>query len=332
MQTFNVIFVPGCVRELRLFVFSLLEHCPRVRFRLVSNNCRPDEQRMLQRLCSNHARLEFLALPVTETASHATAVRHLHERERGDVFAFMDSDIGVTGDFTARLLPLLAENQAVFSGASSWVLPEENIAPREWPHLDGRHAFAHTGLCCGVTYIACYDNRALKQFLNRVGPDAGGRLWEKAHWAQLPSDMQALFAQHDLRKDFYDSCKCLNLALQLQGGGRVRYEPTPEVLHVGGLSLHSLGWRPPEPSLPVHRERARVIDYVSAVFASLFDHQPFPTLPEFQTPHVRDQVAALATQLQTLHARHAAELDDAAPAPSLARRLQVRGARWLQQR
>lgn len=331
MLTINVIFVPGCVRELRLFVFSLLEHCPHARFRLVSNNCHPDEQRMLRRLCANHARLELLAMPGTTTASHGTAVRFLQERERGDVFAFMDSDICVTGDFTARLLPLLGEYQAVFSGASSWVLPEENIAPREWPHLDGRHAYAHTGICCGVTYIACYDNRALRRFLSGADAAARSRLWEKFRWDQLPPEQQALFTQHDLRKDFYDSSKCMNLMLQLQAGCRVRYEATPDVLHVGGLSLHSLGWRPPDLTLPVHRERARVIDYVSALFQSLFDGTPRPALPEFHAPHVTAQVAALAAQLQDLHARHAAELDDAAPTPSLAHRLRVRWQR-LQQR
>ena len=113
---FNIIFTPGTVKYLSLFLWSLLKWSD-CSFRLVSNGCLPPERRYLKKLSRQNPRLEFWAIPTQNSKPHGLALNYLHAMTHSKHFCFMDSDIFATGDFIGPLARHQDQYAGIFSGA-----------------------------------------------------------------------------------------------------------------------------------------------------------------------------------------------------------------------
>jgi len=105
---FNIIFVPGTVRYLRLAVASLL-HFSGYSFRLVANGLGEAERRLLADYCDSSPRLEYFDYPVGRMLDHGTMLNVLFQREASPWFAMADSDIFAVAPFEAGLESALEE-------------------------------------------------------------------------------------------------------------------------------------------------------------------------------------------------------------------------------
>ena len=226
---FNIIFTPGTIKYLQLFVFSQLKwsNCS---FRLVSNSCPPTEVHLLQTLCQMESRLEFLSPPSDTVMSHGQALSFLQTIEQSDYFCFMDSDILATGDFVSELAPHLDRYAGVFSATPMWCRPEEQTLPATYPRMSGWFNRTETGMCLGGTYLAIYKNSVLTSVRQSTGID-----FEQRKWANVPVQYQDWLAEAGLKKRVYDTGKLLNLLLLAQGERLVCVE-SAFLQHVGGFS------------------------------------------------------------------------------------------------
>ena len=80
-MTFQVLFVPGAVRDLRVFLPSLAAWSRGCRFRLISNGCTPEEDRLLQQAARLSPCFEFFRLPGRRAWEHGDALSFLQQRE-----------------------------------------------------------------------------------------------------------------------------------------------------------------------------------------------------------------------------------------------------------
>lgn len=228
---FNIIYTPGTVKYLRLFVLSLLKWSP-CSFRLVANGCSPEEKGLLKSLCLLNPRLQFLALPFAGIVEHSQALAYLQSIEETDYFAYIDSDVLARGDFEAEIAPHLATHSAVFSAPPIWISRKDTILPDGYQIVAGRYAQTETGLCLGSTSFGVYDNHVLSQFTQ----DSGVK-FERYLWKEIPPPHQARLARLGMKKAQYDTGKVLNLLLQEQGQ-QFYYLPGETLIHLGGVSAH----------------------------------------------------------------------------------------------
>ncbi len=304
--TFNIIYTPGTVRYLAFFVRSLLKWSD-CSYRLVANGCLPEEERLLETLCSESPRLQFFRLSPREVLKHAEALNRLQEKETSSHFCFMDSDILATGPFFQEFVPLLREYAAVFSGRAIWASSGEAAPMRHSRKIKGNHSRAG-GFCAGSTFFAVYDNRKLIECIRRTGI-AFDRF---RYWQRVPQAHRPWLVQAGLKKETYDTGKMLNLLLQA-AGEKLVFKDSPTLVHIGGLSKASKGARP-EPTL---RERiARLLDwgnlrslrvkeavsrYFTELLVSLEEGRPLslhsPSAPE----EIRANVRAAARAIVEFH-------------------------------
>lgn len=226
---FNIIFTPGTVKYLQLFVFSLLKWSD-CSFRLVANGCSVEEKGLLENLCQKKSRLKFLALPSDTVMRHGQALSFLQTIEQSDYFCFMDSDILATGDFASELAPHLDRCAGVFSSSPMWCRPEERTLLDTYPRMSGWFNRTETGMCLGGTYLAMYDNSVLTSVRQSTSVD-----FEQRKWANVPVQYQDWLAEVGLTKRVYDTGKLLNLLLLAQGEQLVCVE-SAFLQHIGGFS------------------------------------------------------------------------------------------------
>lgn len=231
---FNILFVPGAVRQLLPFTSSLLQHSDDCRFRLVSNGCTAEEDVALKHLAESSPRFDFYRLPWTDVRPHGEALNKVHGLENSDFFAFLDSDILATGPFLADFEARLTRGAALFSCPPVWSLPGDRRLPDGFRRLPGACHELHDGFTVGTTYFAIYDNRILSECMSRTGIR-----FDQYQWNELPESTQSEFQSHGLERDRYDTGKVLNMLLALHSGD-LHYVDSPHLNHIGGMSARLL--------------------------------------------------------------------------------------------
>ncbi len=334
---FNVVYTPGSVKYLSLFVWSLLENSDAC-FRLVSNGCLPIENQHLLAMCRREARLEFHAIPAKASLPHGQALNYLHALTRTEHFCFLDSDIFATGDFLGRAVPSLADHVAVFSGSPLWIEPAGDVLPAGFPNVNGEFNRTDKGLCLGCTYFAIYDHGALADVMHSTGVG-----FEEARWAEIPEAERREIRALSLERASYDTGKVVNLLLASRGHRMVNLD-IPDLWHVGGTSFQvlydrqpptlrkrlslladALGlkklmvWRarpfrsgaPPSETDRYLTERQRhrdpVREYALTVLDALFRAKPVPPPPATDSALIDQRVAEARDHIVDLFFRHGPE-------------------------
>ncbi len=235
--TFHIIYVPGTVRHLRLFLLSLVEHSVSCRFRLVSNGCSPTEVQMLQRLCRQDDRLELIEVARDRPLPHGRVLTLLQQGESSGTFAFMDSDIFATSEFLSPFLERADDLDAVFSCPPIWSTPEYEVMRPEFGCLAGAYQHLDDGTCVGSSYFAIYDSERLQHCIDETGVT-----FDLYPWSQIPAVVQRELVDQGRQKALYDTGKLLNILLESRGCG-VAHLSLPNLVHVGGISGETLSNR-----------------------------------------------------------------------------------------
>lgn len=337
LLTFNIVYTPGTIKHLQVFVFSLLKWLD-CSFRLVANGCSAEETRMLHALCRNNPRLEFLALPIRGHVRHGKALNYLQALERSDTFCFMDSDIMATGAFLSDLAPYLDQCAGVFSGSPVFCTDDERVLTESFPEIIGLCNRTEEGVCLGSTYLAMYDNMVLTRVMQSTGVG-----FERYSWADVPMQCQNWLAEAGFKKTWYDTGKLLNLVLHGQGE-RLVFIESPSLQHITGMSCFALreirvwrqrsAWRSParwirrglgrfmvamgrkapgtqhtatvdaevtiwETERRVKRQAAS--RYFSELLWSLSENRPPPPVPRMNDPGIEERIGLVAADIAALY-------------------------------
>jgi len=235
MLKFNIIFTPGIVKHLRLFILSLLKS-PSCQFRLVSNFCSNEEDSMLIEFCTIDDRLEFHRLPFKKLVEHSRAITYLLDLDVDEYFCFMDPDIVASGDFMAQFLPYLKDYSGIFSGTAIWLSRAGQILPKSETNMGGRFNCAHNNFCLGSTFFAIYNRNVLHEYLSKESITFNKYL----KWEYIPEKYHSQLISADLKMRRYDTGKVLNILLQLEGEKFI-FEDSSMLYHIGGLSSLTVG-------------------------------------------------------------------------------------------
>ncbi len=232
--TFHVLYTPGTVGLLSPFAESLVRHSP-FRFRLVANGCGPEERAQLDALAATSPRLEALALPTDAPLSHGDAMDWLFARDDDPTFAFLDSDLFAVAPFGDPVREALAQGPTFFACTQPWSTDRDRAVFPGGP-LAGRH-LTTTGRYAGTTFFAVYERAAVERVQRAHGVGFGKYTWE-----ELPASARGRLAETALRHSHYDTAKALNLLIRADGA-RLRYDPLPAIVHLGGVSDRVQGAR-----------------------------------------------------------------------------------------
>jgi hypothetical protein len=315
---FNIAYVPGTVRYLRLLVFSLLKWSD-CSFRLVANACSPQEVRLLRDLCHKSSRLELLAAPSKTVLPYGEMLNYLHSLEHSDYFCFLDSDILATGDFVSEMLPYLGRYAAVFSASPIWCADEPPVVPADLARIPGYINQTAEGLCIGNTCFAIYDNRVLTPFLQTT--DVTFQLYQ---WPDIPGPYQSQLLSMGLKKRAYDNGRVLNILLAARGN-RLIFVDSPSLQHIGGFSgriakrkrrglvkrlrrsirsrqRQSVEARDRLTPVRAKREyKAPTRLYFNELLRSLFEHAPLPPIPELGNRDLEERIESVTANLISLY-------------------------------
>jgi hypothetical protein len=230
---FNVVFTPLTFRWLRIFTWSVIEQ-GRVRLRLVANGCPPDELRELIRFSQAHEPVvEVLQVAHGEILSHGAALDAVcRERDDGDWFCFVDSDVMARGPLLDACRSPLPYTAALTAGRPGWGLPQ--VAGRGTAVLPGHLLFDEDGFVYGSSYFAIYYRPSLLRVRDRWGVGFAGY-----RWPDLPVEVRREMVRLGRRFDLYDTAKVLNILLQ-SDGETVAHIDHPNLVHIGGMSVEYL--------------------------------------------------------------------------------------------
>lgn len=227
--TFHIIFSPRTARYLTPFIASLLKWSD-CRYRIVANACTPDEVALLEQLCADEERLEFLMFSETELIEHGKTLSWLQKRCTDPYFCFMDSDIIATGPFMDQVGARLEHCDVLCSGAPIWHAPEDLIVPTAFRRIQGSHLETDTGQCVASSYYVIFDNAKLNAALAVDGVD-----FPIAHFEDLPGSVQDTLRNVQLKKIDYDTCKII-VGQMIEQGAKFEYLWLDNLIHIGGFS------------------------------------------------------------------------------------------------
>lgn len=333
---FNIIYTPGTVRSLRIFVLSLLHHTD-CAFRLVTNGCDDAEVATIERFCSISKRLEFYRFVEKRRApnkisQHGTVLNHLVELETSSHFCFMDSDIFALGDFMVELRPLLGHYAAVFSCPPVWVTTSDRIASCRSHVFGGPHYATESGIVLGGSYFAVYAIGPLRTVMAETGvtfqkyarpgivrpPRLTARIKERMAFVRSPLRReQAAIAELGVSADLYDTGKLVNLLLQASGH-RLTGVDLPFLRHVGGLSIEARqrlassrspgasqnpALRPADPHRPWVRRNDETCRYLSNLLLALTEGVAVDDDLHIDDVEVHRRVLELADQMRGIFAQ-----------------------------
>jgi len=264
MITFNILYIPGTVTSLRLFPKTLVRWSQSApahdvtqpskgtdlaedrefsvsacRFRLVANGCLEEERRILQKLCAGEPRFEYLELSKTEMLTHGVALSRLQRMEESEYFAYLDSDVYAVGPWFGSVRRELLRRDAVFSCPPVWSDAQFETLPRGYRVLGGAFLHLEDGRCLGNSYFGIYDNRKLKESIERYGV-----AFERRDWKEVPAPLQGLLEAEGLPMKILDTGRLLNLLLGFDGRD-LAFLPLEGLGHIGGVSgLRAMDVRP----------------------------------------------------------------------------------------
>lgn len=226
--TFNIIFVPGTVRYLRLAILSLLR-CSNYRYRLVANGLERAEHSLLRNFSEISDRLEFYAYPTATPLPHGILLTLLQSRERGDHFCFMDPDIFASGPFEEELESHLQDCDIFSSCAPLGLDPDKLPIGLRGPCLQ-----APNGMALATTFFCVYRNEPLRHLIAETGTS-----FERYNCSWIfPEHLRDPLLQIGLPSvDYCDTGKLLNL-LAHSHNLRFEYHAVSALMHVGGMGYY----------------------------------------------------------------------------------------------
>ncbi|CAN5622984.1 hypothetical protein BH10CHL1_BH10CHL1_41580 [soil metagenome] len=306
---FHIIYTAGTVRPLSFLLYSLLKwsNCT---LRLVTNGCSSTEQRALQKLCSDHLRLSYLALPTRKQLPHGEALNYLQAQNQDDYFCFMDSDIYATGKFLSGFIAALTKCAGVFSGSPLRYPLEGLMLPERRDYLAGPHSHTQQGLCLGMTFFAIYHNATLTAFRRSTGVG-----FERYQWQELPAHCQQKLLACDLNYQRYDTAKILNLLLQWQGTTLCNY-PSTTLRHLEAFSrltayqnrpwwsqikARGRDWLKGTPRQGINQTIDEHLPYFHQLLLALHTNQTLPRLPRSENSEIAERIQRTTTELVALH-------------------------------
>lgn len=157
----NISYIPRTIPYLSSFALSLVDWTDGCRFRLVSNDYSPEEERVLRQVAKLEDQLEFLSSESRRVLSYGKALSLLQRREEGPYFAFLDSDVFATGEFLSDFLVDLEAANTVFSDPTT-LRSEKDSEMASWQMWD-------SGYCS--THFAFYNNQVLSELIAELGVD-----------------------------------------------------------------------------------------------------------------------------------------------------------------
>lgn len=230
---FNIIFVSGTVRYLRLATASLLR-ASNYSYRLVANGLDEDERRMLKDYCSTSPRLEYFYYPTKTILDHGTMLNILFAREESAYFCMADSDIFAAEAFDQELEKHLPECD-VFSSC----LPISMDPSLRLQGFSGRCLQTPAGLPLAPTYFSVYRTQLFRKIISET--QTGFEVYHPQRF--LPQAIERPGLSNDVRQTRrLDTAKLLHL-LAHQYGARFRHVELSSLIHIGGISRTRKSWR-----------------------------------------------------------------------------------------
>lgn len=308
----NVIYIRGTVGALGRFIPLLVQHTP-WRFRLVANGCTPAEVDLLHWYARADPRLRVHDLATDDVLPLGKALcALLADTPPAEPFAFMDSDIAVTGDLAAEFEPLLRRHAAVFSGTPVWAIPTDQVLTGSHAEVAGPHTRTAQGLPLGGSYFGIYHRDALDRVMKACGVRPDKYIHADLH--ELTQAFREFLDGCGLIYESYVPPKLLNLGYA-HLGIPIAYQESTQLLHIGGYSMATyqrLTSTPADLQDPGQDATARpqhaaeILDYaedrphmsrkvavcerLTAAFAALNTGQPLPVADPFADPAVEARV------------------------------------------
>jgi hypothetical protein len=302
---FNIVVTGRVFWHLRYFVCSLV-HNSDARFRFVTNGCTAKTLALLDDYAGGHPGrvVEILEVSPEAIVAHGVALDAVRrQRDDGELFCLVDTDIKARRPYLPPFLDLLRTHSAVTSGRQVWV--DDHVVPDTHIGLglDGRHFFHPNGFVYGCPHLALYRRSHLDETCDRWGVGLGSA------GPELSEATRARLASAGHLYQVYDTGKIVNILLQADGRS-LRHVDPDELIHIGGMS-HFLS--PPDPGAPggeteapswavYHgmEPRLAVTRYTAALLRSLVEGTPRPDLPRGLDPaldqrlhFVRDEIVDL---------------------------------------
>ena len=223
---FNIIFVPGTVRYLRLSVLSLLKHSP-YRYCLVANCLDMEERLMLEKFCQRYERLEYFYYPSKEVMAHGTILNILFQRENSEYFCMADSDIFAIGPFMEELEEQLQEYDVLSSCMPLGMNPSHVL-----PGFSGRCLQTPAGMPLAPTFFSIYRTEFFHKIILKTG--VGFEVYHPEIF--LPKCIDHLNLPDNLQEPRrIDTGKLLNIIASHYGARFIHFE-FPNLVHIGGIS------------------------------------------------------------------------------------------------
>ncbi len=299
---FNIVWTGSVFPYLRWFVESQIAHSG-ARFRFVANACPPDQIALLEDYAAAHDQVIDVVVVSTDTMiTHGAALDLVRaQRDDGDWFCLIDSDIRASGPFVADFAAMLDAGAAgVTSGRGVWsttdVVPEGHVG------VNGEYFWSRDGYLFGSPHFAMYRRSALDEVFDRweVGFGAG---------ADLSEEVRGILAAAGHDYWLYDTGKVVNILLQ-EAGHELRHQEHPNLLHIGGMS-HYLA--PPDTaSKGVVANMARVdhstwnparlevAAFSAAVLMAACDGGPVPEIPDGLEPDIAGKLTMVRREILAL--------------------------------
>ncbi len=227
--SFHVIYTPNSVSHLLPLVVSWLRWTP-YHYKLVANGLAETETEQLQKFCSCDTRLEYIKMPAQAIQEHGRVLTWLLEQNQDEWFAFMDSDILLSGPIDQDLHLPPPPNTLLFSGRPFWITPEETILPENSIGIGGRHESTQAGQCLGATFWAVLPRQMLDSTLAAQQISLDRTVWEN-----LPVSCQEVLQRGNWVFEKYDTARVAILLLLANGYQALMTTP-PTMHHFGGFS------------------------------------------------------------------------------------------------
>jgi len=230
---FNIIFVPGTVRFLRLGVLSLMKHSS-YRYCLVANCLGEEERLMLEELCHSSERLEYFYYPSKAVMDHGTILNILFQRENSEYFCMADSDIFAIGPFVEELEDQLQECDVLSS-----CMPLGMNSSDVLPGFSGRCLQTPAGLPLAPTFFSIYRTEFFRKIILETG--VGFEVYHPEIY--LPKCIHPLNLPDNLQQTRrIDTGKLLNVIASHYGARFTHFEFS-NLIHMGGISSKKGSWR-----------------------------------------------------------------------------------------
>ena len=174
--------------------------------------------------------MDFQVLSAGRILGHGEALSLLQRQEESEFFAYMDSDIFAMGPFLGPLREALGGWDAVFSCKPFWSVPIFEEFKPHYRLLGGCYQRFSNGVCLGNSYLGIYDNRTLRNAIERSGVDFRIRLI-----SEIRAPLRRRLRERGVRVRYFDTGRLLNVVLSLEGA-RTTYLDSPNLKHFGGIS------------------------------------------------------------------------------------------------